>query len=555
MPTTQERILLVESDPEISDLIARQTLQPVGFRVSVVGAANQAIQEAMRFAPDVIIANLSLPGLSGKDLLVALASQGLEAPVIVLAQKGMEGDVIQSFRLGAADYLLWPVREAEVISAVERALKQVRARREREALGRQLNQTNQELQKRVRELTTIFAIGKAVTSITDQLALFDKIVEGAIYVTEADCGWFLVKDEREKAFVLGAYRNLPKNVTARLGQPWDDGISSLVALSGETLAIHGEPLKRFKVARLGQSALVLPVKVKNEVVGLLVVIRRNPQPFGASNQALLEAVADYASISLVNARLFKALEERAKSLQQTAESAEVDTRIKDDLLQAVNKKFSDLLALAVSQLDLLLGEEKRGLNAEQVRSLRLANDSLKQLKEIVESAKAMQQPAETAPRQRGSVNLNEVVKQAITRYQPLAQLGNVTFVTELSTTPVQANANTDQINKVLDGLLSNAIKFSPNGGQVTIRTELTSDRQAHVAVQDHGIGIDEKHLAHIFERFYKVEKTDPSARRFGGLGIGLALVKEVVLAHNGKIWVESQIGKGSTFHFTLPASG
>src|SRR5512145_2598911 len=208
MSPSQERILLVENDPEISDLIARQTLQPMGYRVNVVGGASQAIQEAMRFAPDVIIANLHLPGLSGKDLLVALASQGLEVPVIVLAGKGAEGDVIQAFRLGAADYLIWPVREAEVISAVERVVKQVRSRSDRENLARQLKQTNQELQRRVRELTTIFAIGKAVTSITDQMALFDKILEGAVYVTESDSSWILTKDDRSKNYILSACRNL-----------------------------------------------------------------------------------------------------------------------------------------------------------------------------------------------------------------------------------------------------------------------------------------------------------------------------------------------------------
>jgi two-component system NtrC family sensor kinase len=188
MTTPRERVLLVENDPEISDLIARQTLQPLGYKVEVVGGAAPAIQEAVRFVPDVILANLNLPGLSGKDLLVALSSQGLDVPIIVIAHKGMEGDVIQAFRLGAADYLGWPVREAEVVAAVERVLKQVRAKRERETLARQLKQTNQELQRRVRELTTIFAIGKAVTSITDPRILLEKIVEGAVYVTEADSG-------------------------------------------------------------------------------------------------------------------------------------------------------------------------------------------------------------------------------------------------------------------------------------------------------------------------------------------------------------------------------
>jgi DNA-binding response OmpR family regulator len=177
MKTPRERVLLVENDPDVSDLISRQTLQAIGYRVEVAREATTAIREAARFCPDVIIADLNLPGLSGKDLLVALNSQGVEVPVIILAQKGTEADLVQAFRLGASDYLLLPAREAEVVSAVERVLKQVRARQERESLAKQLKQTNDELHRRVRELTTIFAIGKAFTSVTDQQTLFEKIVE------------------------------------------------------------------------------------------------------------------------------------------------------------------------------------------------------------------------------------------------------------------------------------------------------------------------------------------------------------------------------------------
>ena len=191
MKTSRERILLVESDPEISDLISRQTLQALGYQVKVVRSAETAIQEVTHFAPDVIITNLNLPDLSGKDLIIALTSKAIDAPVIVVAQKGKEENLVQALRLGATDYLLSPMREAEIVSAVERVFKQVRSRRERETLARHLKQTNDELQKRVRELTTIFSIGKAVTSVTNQRELFGKIVDGAVFITEADSGWLL----------------------------------------------------------------------------------------------------------------------------------------------------------------------------------------------------------------------------------------------------------------------------------------------------------------------------------------------------------------------------
>jgi two-component system NtrC family sensor kinase len=387
MKTARERILLVENDPEICDLIARQTLLALGYQVQVARQAANAIQEASRFAPDIVITDINLPDLSGKDLLVALNSQGVSAPVIVIAQKGMENDLIQAFRLGATDYLLWPAREAEVVAAVERVLKQVRARRERETLARQLKQTNDELQQRVRELTTIFAIGKAVTSITNQRELFEKIVEGAVYVTEADAGWLLLRHERDKVFTLAAQRNLPKAIAARLNQPWDDGISSLVALSGESLSISGEPLARFKVSQLGQSALVVPVKLKKEVIGLLVVVRKEPHPFSASNRTLLEAVADYASISMVNARLFRALEDRARTLQQAADVAQANERKKADLINGLQRDLVQPLSKAMKAIDSMLVGETTRLNAAQKGVLRSAMENLQTISNLVQSLK------------------------------------------------------------------------------------------------------------------------------------------------------------------------
>src|SRR5512135_2251135 len=112
--TTGERILIVESDPDISDLIARQALKPLGYDVRIVRDAAAAIAEALANPPDLVIANLALPDLSGKDLLAAFPSQGVQAPVVVIAERGEEKRVIDAFRLGATDAVMWPARDAEV---------------------------------------------------------------------------------------------------------------------------------------------------------------------------------------------------------------------------------------------------------------------------------------------------------------------------------------------------------------------------------------------------------------------------------------------------------
>jgi DNA-binding response OmpR family regulator len=302
-----ERILVVENDPMTGDLIANQALGGQGYEIKVVSEANAAIQAAAAFSPDVVIANLDLPGLSGKDLMVAFTSQDIDIPVIMIASQGREKDVIRAFRLGAADYINAPIREAEVVAAVERALGSVRAKKEREKLSRQLQRTNQELEKRIAELTTLFSVGKAVISITDQKMLFEEIIKGAVEITQADYGWLLIRDERSGKYILRSQLNLPPSLVAHLGKAWDDGLSSLVARSGESFSICGDPFKRFSLSKLGKAALVVPAKGGEQVLALLVVMRKALQAFSDSDQAMLEAVGDYAAISLVNAHLFQAL--------------------------------------------------------------------------------------------------------------------------------------------------------------------------------------------------------------------------------------------------------
>jgi len=546
MDTSQDRIMIVEDNPDISDLIGRQALKPLGYRVKIVHEAPLAIQEAVRFEPDVLIVNLYLSGLSGKDLLVALSSQGLKMPVIVMAKEGMEEDVIQAFRLGASDYITWPIREAEVVSAVERALIQVRANREREQLARKVKETNIKLQSRVRELTTILGIGKAVTSITDRYALFDKIIEGAVFVAEADKGWLLLREDDSKIFKLSAQKNLPKSLADKMDQPWDDGISSLVALSGESLSIYGPPLRRFKVSQLGKSALVVPVKIKKEVVGLVVVVREEPKPFNPSNKALLEALGDYASISLVNVSLYQAVEDRAHTLQKVAEASREKEKINAEVLHRVSETLEIPLNVINEEIEVLVGNKKDPLNQQESRSILSIRENLKRSMMVVDGLKLLEKT--NKPPNLVTVSLVDLARQAISRFEKKAKEKSTTIEYEFPPEPIFVLADVDQINQVFDALLSNAIRVSPNGS-VILKVQQIKDDKPHITIKDSGPGISRDNQTKIFQPFFKLDPYRPDDQDH--LGIGLALGKEIVRAHGGELRVDSQLGQGSTFHFTL----
>ncbi|MDX1437661.1 MAG: ATP-binding protein [Anaerolineales bacterium] len=547
MNSDQERILVVESDPAVSDLIGNQTLRPLGYSVKTVDTASEAIKQAVLFSPHLVLSNLRLPDLSGKDLLVALSSQGVRTPIIMIADDGMDSDVIQAFRLGASDYLRAPIREAELVSVVERALKQTRARREREQLSQKLKHANDELKRRVAELTTLSSIGKAVTSITDQASLFDRIVEGAVEITRAQRGWVLVRKGKEKTYYLRAHENLPTSTGAKLNQPWDDGISSLVALSGESLSIHGEPLKRFAIARLGKAALVVPVKAKSETIGLLVVMRKEARPFTTADQTRLEAVADYASISVTNASLFKALENRARSLQKAMEAAQRSERSKDEMLKQLREDIQNPVLEMKDEMDRLQDEQIGTLNDEQSLAVQRTTAHLEELISLMSAMEAISDlnGAENI----SPILLNDLVRHTISRYQHITSQTGLAVIAELPTDPVIAMADSGQIKQVFDGLITNAIKFSPQGGQITIRVEKTDNNRAHVVVKDIGNGADGEGFSRALNG--ETGGNGDAIRKEGGMGLRLAFVKDLITAQGGEVWVEEEQGEGSAFHFTL----
>ncbi|HEX7393387.1 MAG TPA: ATP-binding protein [Anaerolineaceae bacterium] len=545
----RDRILIVESDPLICDVVSRQALQAVGYQTFVVGDASTAIGRVVQLVPDLIISDLNFPGLSGKDLMVALTSQGLNIPVIIIAQKGDEADIIHAFRVGAVDYMLWPSREAEIINVVERVLRQVHERREREQIQRKLQQTNQELQMRVRELTTIFSIGKAVTAITDHSLLFERILEDATKVTQAELGWFLMRENNAKTFRLVAQNNLPATMANQLNQAWDDGLSSLVGMSGETLSIHGEPLKRFKIFGLGQSALIVPVKAQKQVNGLLVCMRKQPVPFTLSDQHLLEAVADYASISLMNTQLFAEVKRRADRLESSVGQALTGEKINNQILDSVRDELRISIESAGSALDLLVKDPTSRWNPTHLQYISTLQEQLRNLGRVTEAITSTKEPLTTSPSSSPN-NLTELVRRAASALQQVAHQNNVALSVEISGEfmPIQADAG--QIFQVINGLLSNAIKFSNPGGQVIVRLEKTSDPTAHVIVSNSGLGIDTHQINSIFSPNFRALESQP--HRFGGIGIRLGLIQEIVTSQKGKIWVESQPGQGSRFHFTIP---
>jgi two-component system NtrC family sensor kinase len=346
--------------------------------------------------PDILITALDLPGLSGRDLLTAMHSQGLDTIIIATGPRGAESQAMQAFRLGAKDYLSKPVREAEVVASIDRALGEVRLRRERQQLSDKLASANQQLERRVKELTTLASIGKAVTAITTLSQLFTRLLEAGMFVTEAEVGWLLVADEHSGKPVLRAAKNLPNTGTIKLNQAWDDGIASLLMLSGEGLSLSGAPLARLRAGQVVKSVVAVPLKARDKVVGVIVAGNKTGRPFSERDQAMLSAVADYAVIAMINGRLFSAMEARVHTLQATYDELVKTTSQREEQWRQAGQHLQPPLAQARAALEHLARGQVGSLSAPQAQALSSALERIAALERLLAELGAPSQPKASA---------------------------------------------------------------------------------------------------------------------------------------------------------------
>jgi two-component system phosphate regulon sensor histidine kinase PhoR len=148
------------------------------------------------------------------------------------------------------------------------------------------------------------------------------------------------------------------------------------------------------------------------------------------------------------------------------------------------------------------------------------------------------------------ITLSDLFDDVLGFIREAAGKKNITIIRNEIPSSLVIQADRNYLEQVLINLLDNAIKYTSTGGRITISALETDQKEIQISVQDNGIGIPTEDLPRIFERFYRVDKG--RSQEVGGTGLGLSIVKHIVQAHGGRVWVESQLAKGSAFYFTLP---
>jgi signal transduction histidine kinase len=252
--------------------------------------------------------------------------------------------------------------------------------------------------------------------------------------------------------------------------------------------------------------------------------------------------------ALENARMYAVEQRRTAELARALEQQQELDRLKNQFVQSVSHELRTPLAMILGYAELLAAGDLGEVSPEQKGPLGIIVQRSYVLRDLVENITAILENEIREP-VREPVSLTGLVGDAITDFQVLADQAGLTLDGDISPHIPSVLGDAEHLRRVVDNLIGNALKFTPAGGSVTIRLQ-SSDGQAVLQVSDTGIGVAADHQEHIFQRFYQV---DGSMRRtHGGCGLGLALVKEIVEKHGGRVKLDSELGRGSTFTVFLP---
>jgi signal transduction histidine kinase len=424
-------------------------------------------------------------------------------------------------------------------------------------LFQELDTRTRELARSVGELKALGEVGQAVSSTLDLQNVLSTIVARAVQLSGTDCGIIYEYDEPTQEFHLRAsYQMEEELVEAYQATPLrlGEGATGRAAETRTPTQIadlrHEQEFAtrglRPILSRLGyQSLMAVPLLLDQKIMGALTIYRRETGNFAPEIVNLLQTFATQSALAIQNARLFQEIEEKGRQL-------EAANRHKSEFLANVSHELRTPLNAIIGFSEVLqerfFGElnEKQAEYTDDILSsgrhlLSLINDIL-DLSKI--EAGRMELEVTT-------FDLPMAIENALLLIRERASRHGIRLDRVIDDRLGDFTGDERKVKQVLVNLLSNAVKFTPEGGKIQVQAGLDNG-SVLISVSDTGVGIAPDDHEAIFEEFRQVGSNYAQKRE--GTGLGLTLTRKFVEMHGGKIWVESELGKGSTFIFALPIS-
>ena len=422
-------------------------------------------------------------------------------------------------------------------------------------LFQELQARTGELARSVEELKALGEVGHAVSSTLDLQTVLSTIVGRAVQLSGTDGGAIYEYDEPTKEFHLRATHRMEEELVEALrASPihLGEGTTGRAAATREPVQVadvlddrqYAVARIRSILARLGyRSVLAVPLLLEQRIMGGLTVWRQESGAFAPEVVNLLQTFATQSVLAIQNARLFREIEEKGRQL-------EAANRHKSEFLANVSHELRTPLNAVIGFSEVLLEKMFGELNEKQSEYvddiLSSGRHLLSLINDILDLSKI---EAGRMELELTKFDLPSAVENALILVRERATRHGLKLERVVDERLGEFVGDERKVKQVLVNLLSNAVKFTPEGGQIRVNAVL-GDGSVEISVSDTGIGIAPQDQEMIFEEFRQAGTSYAQKRE--GTGLGLTLTRKFVEMHGGKIWVESELGKGATFTFTLP---
>lgn len=418
-------------------------------------------------------------------------------------------------------------------------------------LVQELQAREAELARKVEELEALRVVSQAVSSSLDVDEVLEMIAEHAVVLSATDGGSILDFSESERCFHVRAVSRTEQWVVDRLRSVRIELDGSLVGRAArerrplsvtDLEASELDPHTRILLEAGWRSLVAVPMLREGQVVGSLVVRRRRTGEFSEEVLALLETFATQSALALLNAQLYRDLQEQSTALRAAS-------RHKSEFLASMSHELRTPLNAVLGFSEVLLERMFGEINDKQEEYLRDIHGSgrhlLELLNEILDLSKVEAGRMELDVT---SVDVEALLEEAAAMLRPRAASSGIDLRIEVDPHVGHVPADELRLRQVVLNLLTNAVKFTGEGGSVVVRA-LRRGPELHITVTDTGVGVPEADRERIFESFQQGGR-GPS--REEGTGLGLTLSRRIVELFHGRMWLDTEVGAGSTFGVAIP---
>jgi len=563
------KILILSKNQEISgDLIS--LLSGVGYEAVSVQTEQEAVAAANDFSPDIAIIDTSIIGINIANICRSLKLQNEtnDIQIILLTSKDSPSEEVL---VGADGYITKPFNENILIATVNAHLRIKK-------LLDILYTNNSELAKSLYQLNVLYNISSQLAGTLDKTKLINIMNVGLDKSLNSSlCYALIMNDPQDATLIINSLYPITETLEEALKLramlsyksmfetnklPFDLSIGNIIV---EKHIKEQDGL--FDLNILNWDGMFSPISTADKFFGTIEIIRKNE--FSGEDSTCFQTVVKQVALPLESALLYE-------EIQKTNIKLEMLEKLKSEFISIVSHELRTPLTSIKNSLEMMISGRMGEITDIQDNFLNLAKRNVDRLAGIINDLLDLSKIEAGKMEYRFEpLNIIEPVKFVLSSFENLAEKKNIRLSVNSLKEEFNVYGDSNKIEQILTNLLSNAIKFTSNNGKVTVNIEeinanyldttmfyndsslkdsdceFDSRRNyVKITVEDTGIGIKREDIPKVFDKFQQIESS--LSREVGGTGLGLPIAMQLIEAHNGKIWLESEFNKGSKFSFIIP---